>query len=166
MRIHVHQTKSYDFVNVPSDVKVTNEDIASGKVRFGLHGEPRMRITKDGDTHTEIQIGEHQIIAKIIDDKTRPSGGRTLSRKQAVAMYISEHFAPHHFHRTWLTGKIEVHDDGPDEKLMREMLAPHVEAGNIEASEVEDHVKAYMEPASLEDHAAHMRSHFKVKVKS
>ena len=119
-------------------------------------------------------------------------------------------------HRTWIKG-FDVHDDGPDEKMMRAMLAPHtvsetarveacktanahtyigeiavgegptagtmkvppqcpkcghhegaetIDVPNIDPSEVEAHVKAYLQPATAKDHIAHLSKHFKVKAVS
>jgi hypothetical protein len=166
MRIVVHHSKFYDWDPVPEDVVVTQTDIASGKVKpAGRGGGWLMRVTKEMDTHTEIQIPESQVIAKIIHDKTRPEGGRELTRKQAIAFYLSEHVMPHHAHRSWVS-KVDVHDDGPDEALFRAALAPHVAAENIAAEDVDAHVEAYMEPATDKDHIDHLHTHFKVKGKS
>ena|SRR5277367_3433398 len=163
MRIVAHHSKFYDWEPVPDDVKVTVADLASGKAKPMARGAGYlMKVTKELPTHTEIMLPEAQVIAKIIDDKTRPSGGRTLSRKDAVAFYLSEHVMPNHAHRTWVT-KFEVQDDGPDEKLARAMLGEHVTAGNIEASDLEAHVAAYMEKTSNADHGMHLTTHFKVK---
>jgi hypothetical protein len=167
MRIVVHHSKFYDWEPVPADVVVTPADISSGKVKSaGRAGGWLMRVAKEpvGGTHTMINVPEEQIIAKIIHEATRPEGGRTLTRKQAAAFYVSENVMPHHAHRSWLT-KFEIDDDGADEAMLRKMLALHVEAVNIEASEVEAHVAAYTEPATAKDHADHMHTHFKVKAK-
>src|ERR1019366_8635762 len=146
MRVTVHLNKYYDWVPVPEGTVLTDADKKSDKVKPAGGGGYLMQATKKGETHTTVTLPEEQVIAKIIHDKTRPEGGRKLTRKQALAFYLSEHVMPHHAHRTWVT-KVEVHNDGPDEKMMRVMLAPHVTAGNIPATDVEAHVAAYMEPA-------------------
>lgn len=164
MRVVVRHTKFYDWEPVPSDVTVTDADKASGRVKpAGRGGGWLMRVTKEpeGGTHTEIHVPEHQVVAKIIHDKCRPEGGRTLSRKQALAMYLSEHVLPHHAHRSWITG-FEVHDDGPDEQLARAMLAEHVKSGSVPAEDVEAHLAAYKETADGAAHAAHLCAHFRV----
>lgn len=165
MHVVVYHAKSYKWVPLPREVSFTHADVAGGKVRLDLHGNPRVREVHDGETHTMVTIDEQTIVEKIIHDKCRPEGGRTLSRKEAVAFILSEHFAPEHFHRSWLTGRFEFHDDGPDEKIARELLQVHVEAGNIPADHLEDHVRKYMEPTVHEDHAAHLKKHFKLKDK-
>lgn len=161
MRIVAHHTKFYDWEPVPHDVAVTKTDIAAGKVKPSGNGGWLMPVTKEpkGGTHTEIHIPERQIIAKAIHDKCRAEGGRTLTRAQCVAFYVSEHVLPNAAHRSWLT-KFEVHDDGPDEALAREMFGEHVAAGNIPEADLEAHVAAYLEKA---DHAEHLAKHFKVK---
>jgi hypothetical protein len=162
MRVTVHLNKFYDWVPVPDDVKVTDADIKAEKVKPSGGGGYLMRVPKVGDTHTTVTMPEEQVIAKIIHDKTRPEGGRTLTRKQAVAFYLSEHVMPQQAHRTWIT-KVEVHDpDGPDEAMMRAMLAPHVASGNIDAADVEAHVAAYKETATSDDHVAQLHAHFRV----
>lgn len=128
MRIVVHHKKVYDWVPVPDDVIVTKADIAAEKVKPSGSGGYLMKVTKSEPTHTVILLPEEQVIAKIIHEKTRPEGGRTLTRKQAVSFYLSENIMPNHAHRSWVT-KIEVeNDDGPNEEMVRSMLAPHVEA--------------------------------------
>ena len=125
MRIIVHVNKCYDWVPVPSDVTVTQADIAAERVKPASGGGWLMKITKNVQTDTVIGLPEEQIIAKIIHDKTRPEGGRTLTRQQAVAFYLSENVMPHHAHRSWISG-FEIIDDGPDEKLARAMIGRHV----------------------------------------
>lgn len=73
---------------------------------------------------------------------------------------------PHHAERAWLS-KFEVHDDGPDEALMRSMLAPHAASGtHIDPEEVDKLVANYMAPASSDDHAKHLHGHFRIDKKS
>lgn len=163
MRIVVHHGKSYKWVPLPREVSFTNEDVANGKVRLDLHGNPRVRKVFDGETATLCTIDEKTIVEKIVHDKCRPEGGRTLSRKEAVAFILSEHFAPEHFHRSWLTGNFEIHDDGADEKLAREIFEQHVAAENIPADHLDDHIAKYLQPTTHDDHAKHLRKHFKVK---
>jgi hypothetical protein len=169
MRIVAHHSKFYDWEPVPADVKVTAADLASGKAKPMMRGEGYlMKVTKDapsGSTFTEIHISEAQICAKIIHDKCRPEGGRMLTRKEAVGMYLSEHTLPHHAERAWLT-KVEVEDSGPDEVLMRQMLMPHAEsATHIEPEEVDAVVANYMQPANADDHVHHLRRHFRLEKK-
>jgi hypothetical protein len=170
MRIVVHHSKFFDWEPVPADVKVTAADLAAGKAKPMFRGEGYlMKVTKDapdGSTFTEVQISEAQICAKIIHDKCRPEGGRMLTRKEAVAMYLSEHTLPQHTERAWLT-KVEVEDDGPNEALMREMLAPHAEsATHIEPEEVDALVANYMQSATADDHVKNLRGHFRIDKKS
>jgi len=128
MRVIVHVNKFYDWVPVPADVTVTQADITSEKVKPASGGGWLMKVTQNQPTHTHVQLPEGEIIAKIIHDKCRPEGGRTLTRQQAVAFYLSENVMPHHAHRSFITS-FEVEDDGPDEALMRSMLARHTVSG-------------------------------------
>jgi hypothetical protein len=218
MHIAVKVSKFYDWEPVPVGVPVTPQDIASEKVKPNAAGGYLMKVTKSppGGTVTTVQMPEEQVIAKIIHEKCRPEGGRTLTRTEAVAFYLGENVTPHQAHRTWIKG-FDVHDDGPDEKMMRAMLAPHtvsetarveacktanahtyigeiavgegptagtmkvppqcpkcghhegaetIDVPNIDPSEVEAHVKAYLQPATAKDHIAHLSKHFKVKAVS
>jgi hypothetical protein len=223
MRLVVHISKFYDWETVPSNVKVTDADIKGEKVKPSANGGWMMKVTKKppGGTFTTVGMPEEQVIAKIIHEKTRPEGGRTLTRKEAVAFYMSENVMPQEAHRSWIK-KIEVEDDRPDEKMIRSMLAPHTVAEatrvlgcvstgthkyehqheeghpgnavtpqrcmtcghvevtdkpwkdvaddletepNIDPSEVEAHVAAYLEPCDTEGLVDHLHKHFKVKAK-
>lgn len=173
MRIAVRLNKFYSWEPVPAGVAVSQADISSGRVKPALDGSYLMRVPKPADTVTEVMLPEAAVIAKIIHEKCRPEGGRTLSRKQAVAFYLSEHVMPGEAHRTWIKD-FEVHDDGPDEALFRKMLAPHTMGApaseadpngvppNIEPSEINAHVEAYMDGSDGKAHEAHLRTHFKV----
>jgi len=132
MRVIVHLSKFYDWVPVPADVTVTTSDIQAERVKPASGGGWLMKVTKEATTHTQINLGEHQVIAKIIHEKTRPEGGRTFTRRQAVAFYLAENVMPHHAHRLWFTD-IKVHDDGPDLALFRSMMGVHLvsEAGRV-----------------------------------
>lgn len=131
MRIVVHHKKNYDWMPVPDDVKKSGPDwdsaVKSGKVKPSTGGAWIMQVVREFDNYTTVTIPEAQLVAKIIHEKTRPEGGRTLTRKQAVAFLLSENVLPHHAHRSWLT-KFEVEDDGPNEALFRAMMAPHLVA--------------------------------------
>ena len=129
MHLTVHSTKFYDWMPVPDNAKVTDLDIKAERVKPAGGGGWLMKVTKapEGGTFTMVTMPEGQIIAKIIHDKTRPEGGRTLTRAEALAFYLSENVMPQHAHRSWIT-KVEIHDDGPDENMIRAMLAPHTVA--------------------------------------
>lgn len=164
MRIVVHVNKYYDWVPVPSDVQVADTDVRSGLVKPASGGGWSMRVTKEAVSHTTVCIPEAQVIAKIIHEKTRPEGGRTFTRRQAVAHYLAEQVMPHHAHRDWITD-FEIHDDGPDEAMCRSMVQTHVDAKNIHQNDLELHVASYIEAADHTAHTAHLRSHFKVEAK-
>lgn len=162
MIIVLHHKQFYDDVPVEPDVKVTPQAISSGKVKPAANGGWTTRVTRTipEGTVTTVALPEHEIAAKVIEEKLKRNS--TVSRKQAVALYLTEYTLPAHAHRSWLT-KVETHDDGPDESVLRAALDRHVEAGHIDPSEVDAHVAAYMEPASAEDHRAHLHAHFRIE---
>ncbi len=174
MHAILHLNRFYNWEPVPRDVTVTPVDVASGKVMPDRNGGYRMRVVRQGPTFLTCCITESIIIAKIIHEKTdvRRRAGRTFTRKQAVAHVIMEHLLDGAAEWAWITS-VEVHDDGPDEKLFREMLEPHTKSfhgrtGNlaIDPKDVRAHVAAYMEPATAKDHAEHLTQHFGTKAVS
>jgi len=173
MRIVVHHAKYYDWQPVPEGVEVSKADIAARRVKPDNAGTGylmRVPVEHPTGTHTEIQAGEHTIIGKIIQAYTENGRqGEILTRRAAVARLLQQNVLPHHTHPKWMQ-KVEVHDDGPDEKLFRSLIAPHLDADhasapgkNIEPEDVEDLVKAYLEPVDAAGHVAHLSAHFKVK---
>jgi hypothetical protein len=134
MHVVAYLSKFYDWVPVPDDVKVTPADIAAERVRPAANGGYRMRVTKKAPTYMTVHLSEAQICAKIIHEKTRPEGGRVLTRNQAIAFYVGENHLPIHAKREWIT-KIEVDDDGPEPELLAAMLKPHAvsEASRVQA---------------------------------
>lgn len=166
MRIIVHHSKFYDWEPVPRDVEVTPEDVAAGRVKPGARAGDYylMRVVKEpeGGTYTEIRLPEHQILEKIIEDAIKRN--QRLTRRQAVALYVSEHVLPHHAHRSWVTG-VEVHDDGPSKDLAAAKLDEHVAAGNIDAADHAAHLAAYLETADGAAHTKHLSDHFKLSKK-
>jgi hypothetical protein len=133
MRVTAHHSKNYNWVSVAEaakrlgvEVKVSDADVASGKAKVNLSGGYSMRVVEERDNTTDIHVDEASIIKMIVFEKCRPSGGRILTRRQAVAFFIGEHHLDSN-QRSWLTS-FEVHDDGPDEKLFDEIMAPHLVA--------------------------------------
>ena len=176
MRIITHLSKYYDLRPIPADVRLSPEDIqtglAAGLLQPGQDGALRMRITVPVPTYNTTHLAESTIVAKIIHEKTdRSRLRRTLSRKEAVALCLSEHILPKICDVEWVE-RVEVHDDGPDEGLLRSMLAPHTTAvnprtqrPNIHPDTVDAHAAAYTEPATPDDHVAHIHSHIGISGK-
>lgn len=176
MRVYIYVTKFYNWDPVPKGAVITEQDIASGLVMPGRDGGYRMRVVKVpvGGTVKTCHITESLIIEKIIEEKADVrKAGRTHSRKDALAHLIADQFLPGEIEWDWIT-KIEVHDDGPDEALVRAKLEPHTKAEhgrrpgrkNIPAEHVDNHVAAYMAPCSAAELADHLHQHFGVKVPS
>lgn len=186
MRVIIHVSNHNSWEPVSTDVTVTPQDVAAGRVRPAAQGGFLMRVPRKGDTHVETTLAEHTIIAQII--RTYTDKGKQaiiLTRAEAVAEYLASEVVPHWTNRKHMK-HIEVHDDGPSEELFRAMIAPHLEADhgraqgkNIDAEDVDDLVKAYMTPPKS-DHAehhhvegsdhkhglgqhAHLHRHFKLK---
>jgi hypothetical protein len=161
MRIVLHHSKFYDDVPVPADVKVTPADIAAGKVKPAANGGFTMRVTREipEGTHSQINLPEYEIAAKVIEEKVRRN--TTVTRKQAVALYLTEYSLPLHAHRSWLT-KVEVHDDGADPAALKAELDRHVAAGNIDPADVEEHMAAYTQTTTADDHVDHLHKHFRI----
>ena len=134
MRAVLHVSKFYSWEPIPPDTKVTPADISSERVRVAANGGYAMRVTRQQASHTTVLMPEADVVGKIIHERTRPSGGRVLTRKQAIAFALGEDVLPHHAKKEWIT-KIEVHDDGPDEKLARALFVPHAvsEASRVAA---------------------------------
>jgi hypothetical protein len=170
MRVIAHLIKFTDWEPVPSDVKVTPQDIAAGKVMPDRNGGYRMKVVKTMNTFREMHIAEHDIVGKIIHEKTDiRRAGRVFSRKEAVAHLLMDNLLED-YDWSWIT-KFEVHDDGPDEKLARGLFSPHTSADhgrrrgqkNIDPASLEAHVAKYLESATAADHAAFLTAHFGVK---
>jgi hypothetical protein len=174
MHVVFYLSKFYDWATVPRDVVVTPEDVNSGRVMPDRGGGYRTRVAKtpkDG-THRIFAITEADIVGKIIHEKTDVRrAGRTFTRKEAIAHMIMDHLSEGEFEWSWIT-KVEVHDDGPDEKLFRDIVEPHTKADhgrrlgqkNIDPKTVEAHVVAYTEPCDHAGHVTHLSNHFGVKV--
>ena len=79
MRLVIHHGKFYDWDKLPREiegkpVEVTAADVASGKVKSDGEGWWKARVVKEakGGTHTQVNLSEEQIFAKVIHEKTRP----------------------------------------------------------------------------------------------
>lgn len=161
MRIVIHVDKHYDWEPVPDGVQVTKQDVDSLRVKPGAGGQMMMRVTKERTTYTEIMLAEQSLVDMILRGTIR-EGIPLMTRRQAVTTMLAREVMPHHAHRSWMQ-HAEVHDDGPDEKLFRSLVQRQIDAGNIDAEELEPMVAAYMEPATADDHRDHLHKHFRMK---
>jgi hypothetical protein len=154
MIVTLHLKQFYNWDPVPDTVVVTKDDVASGKVMPGRDGGFRMKVVKKMPTHRTITVAESSIIAAIIVEKADPRrAGRTFTRNEAVAQVLQEmqYTSDQHGEWDWITD-IEVHDDGPSEELVRDVLKTHSNAPhgrrlgrmNVPPEHVEDHVKKYL----------------------
>jgi hypothetical protein len=179
MRIVTHLTKFYNWISLPADVreKMSEDDIktalAAGILKPGAKEGYLMRVEVDVPTHNTALLSEADIIGKIIHEKTgRDRMKRTFTRRQAAAHLLSENVLVSECEADWIS-HFEVHDDGPDEALLRDTLAPHFKAinprtgkPNINPEHLDAHVAAYTEKASAEDHVTHLHQHFGVAAKA
>lgn len=178
MRVVTHLKRFYNWLPLPQATreKMSDSDIhqglSMGILKPGSTGALLMRVTVNAPSFNTATISEGTIIAKIIQEKTqRDRARRTFSRKQAVAHVLSEHVLISECEPDWID-LFEIHDDGPDEKLLRDRLAPHhvainprTQRTNMDPATLDAHVAAYMEPATIEDHVAHLHDHFGVPMK-
>ena len=94
MRAVLHVSKFYSWEPIPPDTKVTPADISSERVRVAANGGYAMRVTRQQASHTTVLMPEADVVGKIIHERTRPSGGRVLTRKQAIAFALGEDVLP------------------------------------------------------------------------
>jgi hypothetical protein len=175
MRVVVHLSAFYDWQTVPADVKVTDADIKSGRVKPGQDGGWTMRVTRKHPSHTTVCIAESTLIGRAIFELIPRPGQRKLgacNRKQLVAELLDANVMPEHGHPKHFVGFDVDTDDGPDEKAFRAALAPYVEAKHhltgeplIDPADVEDIVKKYLEPATISDHLDYLHARFSVAKK-
>lgn len=115
MRILVHVNKFYDWEPLPADVVPTPADIKANRVKPTATGSWLMRVPKEANTFTDVQIPESEIVSLIIHDAVKE--GMFHTRAEAAGHWLGRHIAQHHFHRNWVT-KIEAVDDGPVATLL------------------------------------------------
>lgn len=174
MHISIHVNGYYDMHPIPTDVVVTEADLASGRVRPAAEGGHKMRVPVKSEQDVNIVMSEADIIGTIIHAYTEHQKcGAVLTRAEAVARMLQMHIIPNHTHPKWME-QFTIHDDaGPDEALFNAMIAPHLEADhgrapgkNIDAEDVSALLDAYMEDLDEAGHVAHMHKHFKIKPKA
>lgn len=168
MRIVVDVKSFYDWAPVPADVQVTPKDIAAGRVKPDARGVSHlMRVTRRIASQTTVLPSEGQIIRRVIHHLMPNQGGVALSRKEALADHVNqvmvEQASPKHM------TSFTVEDDGPDEKLLREMLEPyttalHDRSGDplVDPARIAEIVAKYLEPAKADDHVDHLHAKFGV----
>lgn len=172
MRVVVHLRAFFDHVPVPPGVAVSTEDIRNRKVMPGRDpGTWRMRVKRTLDTHNTALVPESEIAKWIVRCAMPQQGRQRLTRKQAVADYLAVRVYPLHCNPGDMV-RFEVHDDGPEEKLFRETIAPYTVATDadgdplIAPSDVEAMVKLYTETATSDDHEDHLHGRFNLPKKA
>lgn len=173
MRITVHHTRYYEWEPVPEDVILTEQDVLAGKVRPAarqIPNKPRlwsgnwdMRVTREADTYSEFHVDEASIFHAMFHRDVR---SLRLSRKQAVALLLSKYAIPERFPEATATD-VTVHDDGPHEDTIRNLLAPHLASGLVNQAQHDEHVSKLLEhhPHHGKAHEKHLRAHFGLPAK-
>lgn len=170
MRVTVQVSAYYDWEKVEQDVVVTEKDVKSGRVKPAANGGYLMRVKKTADTYTQCFITESTIIARIIHEMMPLQGCVPHSRKEAIGQLLARNIMPDHAHPSFMRG-FTVEDDGPDEKLFHDMVAPY-QAAVHEASgqpllpsdeSFSELLAAYMEKVTPQEHVDHLHAKFNVK---
>lgn len=177
MQVTVHLNGHYTHEPLPPDIKPTPDDIASGKVLARKDGGWAAKVHRDNVTTRSQPIGEHEIIKHMIavampaHPVRALARGTFISRREAVEQYVRR-LQVDHYEIPDLAG-FEVHDDGPDEKLFRELVAPFVgmvcgrtNRVPITMENLEAFVAKYMEPADAAAHSDHLHKEFGVTPKA
>ena len=152
MIVHANVSHSYDLLELPEGVPVTEEDKLSKRVIPSANGGWRARALKKGDTFVVMQITEATIVQKIIQKYAENMRcGKILTRHEAATAIMEENLMAGHFHSKHVQS-FEAHDDGPSRELFLSALAPHLDADhgyaigmkNIDKEDVDALVDAYM----------------------
>ena len=163
MRVHLkHKAKVAWRPATPEEAaKFTPGDLASHLVKPARRDDGStgydVQVKLDEPGETLFCLGEHTIVHHMFHDKWR-----TLkpTRAHAVVDLVAEMLEKGHGDPRSVTA-VTVDDDGADAALCRAELAPHVDGRKgPDAEALEEHVKAYMQPADI---AAALRKHFRVK---
>lgn len=172
MRVVVHVSAFYNWEPIPADVKVTEADIKSGRVKPAADGGMTMRVTRKQASHTTVLVPEHEIIARALFELVPRPGLRKLgavNRREALAELLDANIMPEHAHPKHFLGFEVENDDGPDEAAFRAELARIGEATHhitgeplVDPSEVEAIVAKYLEPVTHAEHVNHLHARFKV----
>lgn len=162
MRIYVHVSKFYDWESLPEGVEPTEADVKSNRVKPALNGGWLMRVPKEMETYTDIQLPEAQLVALIVQDAFKE--GNFYDRCEAAGHYLARHVAQHHFHRSWIT-KIEVQDDGPVPEIFEEEFERIRAANHLQVEDHEPLLEKYTTEFTTDDLVAAFMARFNVKPK-
>lgn len=178
MQVVLHVNGYYDWEPIPSDVKVTDEDIEAMRVKPGQNGEWLMKVEKSEEVRTQtlITIPEEELFVALVAEMTR-GDKQPLTRAQAAFRYVARFHLDHNTHPDWID-EVEVHADplttvasaagdaeleaNSYEAKLRAYLATHVAAGNLQERDVNRLVKKYFEVSAQKDMVDHFHAMFEV----
>lgn len=179
MRIVIHVKKFFDWLPVPADVKVTEQDIKKRLVKPNLGGGFLMRVEKDQATYTEIGVSEADLIAEMIVAKLKRKV--SLNRAQVVAEILSSRVMPDEAKPKWMT-KIEVQDDfvpdhlpTPEEKeayvakardFLRSHLMRFLSEGLLDEEDADELTEAYLTHFTDRELEKKFAAHFGIKAEA
>lgn len=117
MLVHCDVSGFYDWVPVPEDVEITDEDKASGAVKLMQDDEWYARVAFDKETHHDANIPEEAICRRLAALEFL---GKRSSREEAVVEILRSSFE-YHLDLEHLV-KISVTDSGADPALYEKVL--------------------------------------------
>lgn len=100
-------------------VTVTEDDVKYGRAKPLMSGSYGVKIVKEMDTHHQQCIPELVLCMMIAQ---RAAAGKLTTRDEAVGERIREQTFREHIAKKHVKS-VHVHDDGPDEALMKWALA-------------------------------------------
>lgn len=176
MRVTVHLSSWYDYEPVPNDFDKSTDEfkaaLSSGLVKAASKGGHVIRVTRATDNHVTLHIPESEIAQRLLYHSLAQNGSRVVSRKEAAADYVAICALPNFGLPVHVT-KVEVHEDGPpDIAWYKGFLEPYRKGIHARTGEpivpdrmLEPMLKAYSEPATAQDHVAHMHAKLNVQPK-
>lgn len=143
MRISIAARGYYDWAACPPGTKITEADVSALRVKQMNDGTWHMRVEVKRPTTHDVGVHEDQICRRLA---ACAKFGKELSRADVVVEQL-QHTNRHHLAAKHI-GEISVHDDGPNQDLMKATLA-ELEVTGDAATEC---LGRYTEPRDLTAH--------------
>lgn len=100
-------------------VTVTEDDVKYGRAKPLMNGSYGVKVVKTADTHHQQAIPELVLCMMIAQ---RAAAGKLTTREEAIGERIREQTFREHLQKKHVRS-VHVHDDGPNEALMKWALA-------------------------------------------